>query len=310
MADIKLFNIQDTVKELPAETVELERFLQNKIEENMETFFSVTFLKSEHVFNGGRIDSLGIDENNSPVIFEYKRSINENVINQGLFYLDWLMDHKADFELLVQKNLGIEKSQLIEWSNPVVYCIARDFTRYDEHAVNQMQRNIKLVRYRKYAENLLVFEFLNNPMINPKPPINDKDKTANPQSQVSSEDKYYKDLFIYHLNRTNQELREVFTNMSDLILSLGAPDEIVREDLRFYAAFRKSKNFATTLIQNKKILLFLHLDPLSVHVPSGLQSRDLSKIGHAGTGNLELSICNQKDLELAEPLIRLAYEKN
>jgi hypothetical protein len=35
------------------------------------------------------------DENGSPVIFEYKRSVNENVINQGLFYLNWLLDHRA-----------------------------------------------------------------------------------------------------------------------------------------------------------------------------------------------------------------------
>ena len=55
----------------------------------METLFGVRFLKSEYIITAGRMDSIGIDENNSPVIFEYKRSINENVINQGLFYLDW-----------------------------------------------------------------------------------------------------------------------------------------------------------------------------------------------------------------------------
>jgi hypothetical protein len=42
------------------------------------------------------------------VIFEYKRRVNENVINQGFYYLDWLMDHKADFEMLVMKSLGKE----------------------------------------------------------------------------------------------------------------------------------------------------------------------------------------------------------
>jgi RecB family endonuclease NucS len=41
----------------------------------------------------GRIDSLGLDENGCPVIIESKRKLNENVINQGLFYLDWLLDH-------------------------------------------------------------------------------------------------------------------------------------------------------------------------------------------------------------------------
>ena len=63
----------------------------------METFFGFRFLKSEYVITAGRMDSIGIDENNSSVIFEYKRSSSENVINQGLFYLDWLLDHKADF---------------------------------------------------------------------------------------------------------------------------------------------------------------------------------------------------------------------
>lgn len=75
----------------------------------METFFGVRFLASEYNINhvddyeaqGGRIDSLGIDENNCPIVFEYKRDTNENVINQGLFYLDWLLDHQADFKLLV-----------------------------------------------------------------------------------------------------------------------------------------------------------------------------------------------------------------
>ena len=55
----------------------------------METFFGVRFLKSEYMITSGRMDSIGIDENNSPVIFEYKRSSSENVINQGLFYLEF-----------------------------------------------------------------------------------------------------------------------------------------------------------------------------------------------------------------------------
>ena len=80
--------------------------LQSLIETNMETFFGVRFVDSEYKITNGRIDSLGIDENNCPVIFEYKRSQNENVINQGLFYLDWLLDHKADFYVLVMNKLG------------------------------------------------------------------------------------------------------------------------------------------------------------------------------------------------------------
>lgn len=84
MSDIKIFSLNSVVKELVPRTVGLEKELQTLIEKNMPAFFGVTFPKSEFAITNGRIDSLGIDENNCPVIFEYKRSINENVINQGL----------------------------------------------------------------------------------------------------------------------------------------------------------------------------------------------------------------------------------
>ena len=99
MSEIKVFNVGNQVVALNSQAYNLEKELQNTIERNMKTFFSVDFLVSEYAFFDGRIDSLGIDENNCPVIFEYKRSIDENVINQGLFYLEWLLDHKADFKL-------------------------------------------------------------------------------------------------------------------------------------------------------------------------------------------------------------------
>ncbi|MCR4436981.1 MAG: endonuclease NucS [Clostridiales bacterium] len=141
MSDIKLFKINGAVEELPATAVSIEKELQNLIEKNMEKFFGVRFLCSEYsTTHGGRIDSLGIDENNCPVIFEYKRASNENVMNQGLFYLDWLLDHKADFELLVMKMLGKEYSDKLDWSMPRLICVAGDFTKYDEHAVKQMPK--------------------------------------------------------------------------------------------------------------------------------------------------------------------------
>lgn len=70
MADIKLFNINGKVKELESGTVTLERELQNIIEKNMHTFFGVTFLQSEYkTTDGGRMDSIGIDENYCPCYF-------------------------------------------------------------------------------------------------------------------------------------------------------------------------------------------------------------------------------------------------
>lgn len=114
MSDLKLFRIDCGVaSELRGTSVALERSLHQVIERNLEPLFGVRLLASEYstgVKHGGRMDSLGIDENYSPVIFEYKRAVNENVINQGLFYLDWLMDHRADFKMLVLERLGTAPS--------------------------------------------------------------------------------------------------------------------------------------------------------------------------------------------------------
>ena len=90
MGDIKLFRLTtDSVEELSGESVAIEKSLQTTIERHLEVFLGIRFLATEYITgkrHAGRIDTLGIDENNSPVIIEYKRSINENVINQGLFY--------------------------------------------------------------------------------------------------------------------------------------------------------------------------------------------------------------------------------
>ena len=111
--------------------------------------------------HSGRIDSLGLDENNCPVILEYKRSVGENVINQGLFYLDWLMDHQAEFKLLVMDKLGKPAADAIDWTAPRLVCIAADFTKYDGHAVQQINRNIELIRYRRFGDELLLLELAN-----------------------------------------------------------------------------------------------------------------------------------------------------
>lgn len=102
---LSLYNIKDN-KAFGKEQIKKvkERQIQDIIEQNMEQMFTTRLVASEYTITGGRMDSIGLDDNNSPVIFEYKQGQNDNVINQGLYYLDWLMDHKGDFTLDVRKN--------------------------------------------------------------------------------------------------------------------------------------------------------------------------------------------------------------
>jgi hypothetical protein len=155
MSDVKLFRVNGShVEQLDGTSVAVERSLQLLIERHLEIMLGVRLLATEYrtgKTHGGRIDTLGIDENGSPVIIEYKRATNENVINQGLYYLDWLLDHKGEFKLLVLERLSKADADAIAWSSPRLLCIAGDFTKFDEHAVSQINRHIELIRYRRYG---------------------------------------------------------------------------------------------------------------------------------------------------------------
>lgn len=300
MADIKLYDIKGQVYELPSKQVVIEKDLQRLLEENMFTFFGVTFLKSEYRITNGRMDSIGIDENNCPVIFEYKRSVNENVINQGLFYLDWLLDHKADFTLLVMETLGKEKADNIDWSMPCVICVANDFTKFDEHAVNQMQRNIKLVRYRKFGNDLIALEYLNAPQVQPN--IYDE-----PPTKISKKNNRKDKDFKQYFAELEEGHKTLFYSIRDYILSLG--DDISEEQLKLYVAFKKAKNFVCVEIFQSYIQCLLKLNPDTVVSIPGV-TEDVRNKGHHGTGDLRLVIRNNEDFEKTQHLFAQAYSEN
>lgn len=296
MAEIKLFRVGSTVEEFRPSEAALERGLQNCIEQNMQTFFGVRFLRSESPITNGRMDSIGIDENNCPVIFEYKRSVNENVINQGLFYLSWLFDHKDSFKILVMETLGVEAAQAIDWSAPCVICIARDFTKYDLHAVEVMRQNIKLVKYKKYEDGLILFEHLNAP--NVQPTGVDVPPTPDPDGHRSK-------THLEKLAGSTTKMRALYDDVCNFIESLG---DMTSNQLKFYLAYKKTQNFVCIELYKDKIMLHIKLRPDVVTLEEGF-TRDMRGIGHNGTGDLQAIIQNAATLEKAKPLLERAYHE-
>ncbi|MFF4173792.1 hypothetical protein [Streptomyces sp. NPDC001744] len=116
MTGLRLFRVDGgSAEEVVGSEVELERHLQTLIEQNMDTMLGTRFLASEYSTGpvpGGRIGSLGLDEDGSPVVVEYKRSRRENVINQALFYSARLRDHKVEFEALVARGRGCRQCRM------------------------------------------------------------------------------------------------------------------------------------------------------------------------------------------------------
>ncbi|WP_370234649.1 MULTISPECIES: DUF5655 domain-containing protein [Henriciella] len=298
MGDIKLFRVSsEKIAELEGKAADLEKSLQTQFERNLDALLGVRFLASEfQTSNGGRMDTLGIDENGCPVIIEYKRDRNENVINQGLFYLDWLMDHRGDFEVLVRDRLGIPVAETIEWSAPRLICIAGDFTRYDEHAVKQMSRNIELIRYKKFGEDLLLLDQITA--------VSATNQRVTSTAGVSQQT--YKTVSEYLLD-ANEALSNLYADTRIFLLSLG--DDVQESALRFYFAFKRIKNFACVEVKPQLgvVRLYLKVNPDEIDCSDGF-CRDVRNVGHFGTGDLELTLKNHDDLERAKPLILRSYE--
>ncbi len=315
MSDIKLFRFSaNQTVELSGKSVAIEKTLQKLIESQMEAFLGVRFLATEYSTGAkhrGRIDSLGLDENGCPVIVEYKRHSNENVINQGLFYLDWLLDHKADFQLLVMKQLGKDEADKIEWSGTRLLCIAADFTRYDEHAVAQINRNIELIRYKLFGEDLLLLELVNGASATSTQSVSEVDEpvTEKPVKTPAASTLAMK-THADQIATASPELLALFEQTRSFILAQG--DDIIEKPLKLYVAFRRLKNFVCMSLISKQdphVFLTLKLDPATVALEKGF-SRDVTSIGHWGTGDLEVVLRKQADFEKAKSLIERAYQEN
>lgn len=287
--------------EIPGEASGVEKSLQTLMESNLDAMLGVRFVTSEHFtgkVHGGRIDTLGIDENDNPVILEYKRAVSENVLNQGLFYLDWLLDHKAEFKLLVLERYGKAVADAIDWTSPRLICIAGNYTKYDEHAVRQMNRNIDLTRYRRFKNDLLALELVHQSDEERPPP-------PTPGGAPGGGKGGYDTWFEKALAAAAPEVRDLFESLRAYIAALG--DDVQEKRQERHVAFRRISNFASVVVLKKKLLLFLHVDPETVALKEGF-SRDMRGIGHWGTGDLRLTIKNKADLKLAEPLVFRSYE--
>ena len=298
MSSIKLFKTHNSsVIELNTKSIGLEKSLQNFLEHNLETFLGVRFLASEYSTgksHSGRIDTLGLDENNAPVIIEYKRSISENVINQGLFYLDWLLDHKAEFVLLVMNKFNKNLSESIEWDNARLLCIANEYTRYDEYAVQQINRNIELLRYRRFEEDIMLLE-----LVNATSAVDDHKTKSKPSSKYATVTEL--------LDKMGDTEKDRYEAIKAYIMALG--DDIQERTTKYYIAFRRLSNFACFEFHpnNGEIVIWLKINPDSIQLEDGF-TRDCRDVGHYATGDLEVRIDSDEDILKAQPLILMSYE--
>ena len=290
--------------ELTGSTVVLEVELQRRVEAGLEQMLGIRFLASEYPtgpWHRGRIDTLGLDENGSPVVIEYKKGSDSGVLSQAVSYLAWLESARHEFEALVRKVLGEEAAESVDWRRPRMVCIAAGFSHHDRVTVQRLPERIDLVRYRVFEGGLLSLLLV--------------DSSPGSPSAASFRRKRERDVAVDSApaGSTSVEpvlvpdcLRDLYKELDDVLTVWG---EVEVAHLRHYIAYRRLVNVASVIFRPKHeaILVYLRLDPDTVTLEEGF-TRDMRGIGHLGTGDLEVRIAAAADLEKAGPLIRRAFE--
>ena len=290
----------------------LEKELQSLIEKNLETVFNCQFVASEFPtgsVHSGRIDTLALSEDLNPVIIEYKKIESSELINQSLYYLSWINDHRGDYEIAAQKALG--NNIEIDWSDIRVICIAPNYKKYDLHAVQVMGANIELWSYRLFKNGSVYLEEVLQKSYSTSTQTKGTSDGKNPvmveagrKAAMTRATASY--TYDQHHEKKPEKIKQLAQLVQEYILGLDpAVEEIPK---KYYVAYRISQNIACVEFQRQKLIIYLKLNPADFDELPKI-ARDVRQIGHYGTGDLEMTIKSIDDLELAKPFIEKAYQK-
>lgn len=177
------------------------------------------------------------------------------------------MYHKADFKLLAMKNLGSEYSERLDGSMPRLICVAINITEYYEYAVKMINRNIDLVRYKKFSSDLIISELCDSIIAS---------LTAVQLPQGTS-GKHGSDKTVEEqLSTSGPAIQVLYENLREYVLALG--DDITQNGLKLYSAFKKIRNIICVVKNNRSASFYLRLNPESIDLEDGF-TRDVRSIG-------------------------------
>jgi predicted transport protein len=293
-----LFKIQNNKAVKIEKRSVVERDIQRLIEENLKEILGIYFLDTEFTTNEGRIDTIGIDQNGSPVIIEYKRTQNDSVINQATWYLEWLLDHKEKFEKLVQaKKLEI----IVDWSSPRVICVAESYNKFDLGLVKFLPFTIELLKYRLY-DDLLSVDVEN---------FQKGFKLSGSKKLVSEDDEkpvreYGKEYTINHLFRDSwKESRELYDQLKEKIFELDT--NIEEKFTKLYISYKIENIFCEIIPQAKGLWIHITM-PVDRIKRNGIELHDVSQKGHWGTGETKFRIEKPEEIVAALDYISQSYQ--
>lgn len=267
--------------------------LRDFFADNLEEILGVRFLEKEYQITNGRIDTLGIDENNSPVIIEYKWKENEEIFSQGLHYLRWLRENKKHFNLLVQSKLGAEVE--VSWERPRVILIAQGFSRYVKSAV-QEHSNVELKAYTLYEGDVLHIENEYTPF--PERRVKVLAVQVSDEGEEAEVANYDLD---YHLGITSPEMKKAFEEIRQKILELPLVEEIA--DQKTGITYATTKSFVRFEFRPTWIQLLLRDHDYSEDISGAVEDITRYRYGYRG----KVKFTPQDDINYIFSLVEASY---
>lgn len=267
-----------------------EAALRDFFADNLDSLLGLRFLVNEFRTRDGRIDTLAIDETGTPVIIEYKWGEKDNILSQGLFYIDWLKENKPSFELLVADKIG--KGQKVSWSSPRLLLIAQGFDRYTLSAVRQVKNSVELIKYTPYSSDIVFLENMYSP------------DTVKPVTETAKKKEAGAYGLEYHLGRVNKDIKEVFYLLQDEIKKWPNVEEkadqkvgITYRATKSFVRFEFGKSYIDVLVKNSR---YGHkIDPKGM-------VKDISSFEWGYKGRIKLRA--KEDVPYVLDLIQQSYE--
>jgi len=284
------------VKEKP---FKLEREIQSIFESNLQNIMGLLFVKSEFTIKNKRIDTLAYDkETNAFIIIEYKRDKNYSVVDQGLTYLNLMLQNKAEFILTYNETLqDVLHSKDVDWSQSRVAFVSPSFTDNQISASDFKDFGIELWEIKQFENNTISINTIKKssgaPSIKPLLENSDNLKEVKENIKVYTEEDHY--------NNGSDYTIELYEKFKSSILNLTDGIEILPQ--KYYIAFKKGSNISDIEIQKKSLKIFINAKIGTLDDPKDLV-KDVSNIGHRGNGDYQIQIENDKDLEYIMSLIK------
>ena len=297
---MKIYTLQNNkLSEVAEKQFKLEREIQQLFENNLEDIMGLTLVRSEFTIKNKRIDTLAYDEQaNAFIIIEYKRDKNVSVVDQGFTYLSLMLENKADF--IVEYNEQLKKNLQrtdLDWTQTRVAFVSPSFTENQILATNFKDIAIELWEVKRYDNNTVVINEIKKSRsaesIKPITQQNKELKRVTDEIVVYTEDNL--------LVAGSDETRELYYKFKDGILNLADDIQVIAN--KQYIAFRKARNIICMNIQKKQIRMWIGAKAGTLDDAKGI-SIDVSNAGHWGTGDYEVNVTSDKDLEYILSLVK------